>query len=69
MKIGWTIAEYSFTWREQGPVPPKEDYEKSVNLEVAYFSVISALMYLKIYIRSNILFSVNLFERYSYAPT
>lgn len=69
MKIGWTIAEYSFTWREQGPVPPKEDNEKLVSVEVTYLSVISTLMYFKNYIRSNISFSVNLFERYSYAPT
>ena len=49
--------------------PKEEDEEVLLGPEVPYSSAISALLYLAQCIRPVILFSVNLFARYSSAPT
>ena len=51
------------------PFRPCEKCEKLLGLEVSYLSAISALMYLANCARPNIVFSVNLFSRYSSAST
>ncbi|KAF3636732.1 hypothetical protein FXO38_11413 [Capsicum annuum] len=48
---------------------PQEKNEKLLGHEVPYLSAIGALMYLANTIRFDIVFSVNLLARYSYAPT
>ena len=47
----------------------KEYNEKLFDLEVSYPNVIGVLMHLENYIRSNILFFVNLLKRYGFLPT
>ena len=54
---------------KKDPFHFKEDNEKLLGLEVPYYSVISALMYLANYIRLDITFFVDLLVRYSSAPT
>ena len=51
------------------PFQPKEKNEELLGPEVPYVSAIGALMYLANYTRPDIAFSVNLFVRYSSAPT
>jgi hypothetical protein len=48
---------------------PREDDEEIFGPEIPYLSTIGALMYLANCTRLNIVFSVNLLARYSYAPT
>ena len=47
----------------------KEDNEKLLSLEVPYYSVIGALIYLTNYTWLDITFFVNLLAKYSFAPT
>ena len=54
---------------EKDPFCPKEDGETILGPEVPYLSTIDALMYLANCTRPYIAFSVNLLERYSFAPT
>ncbi|CAL2247904.1 unnamed protein product [Prunus armeniaca] len=51
------------------PFRPKEDDEMILSPEVPYLSAIGALLYLAQCTRPDIAFSVNLFARYSSAPT
>ena len=48
---------------------PKEENEALLGLEVPYLSAIGASLYLGQCTRTNIAFSVNLFARFSFAPT
>ena len=48
---------------------PFLDNEEMIDLEVSYPNVIGVLMHLENYIRSNILFFVNLLKRYGFLPT
>ena len=54
---------------KKDPFRPCENGEELLGPEVAYLSVICALLYLANYTRPNIAFSVNLLARYSSAPT
>ena len=47
----------------------KEDNEKLLSLQVPYYSVIGALIYLTNYTRLDIAFFINLLAKYSFVPT
>ena len=63
------IVVYSLEVKKKDLFHHKEDNEELLGLEVAYYSVISALMHLANYIRLYIAFFVNLLARDSFAPT
>ena len=56
-------------YAKKDPFHPKEENEALLGPEVPYLSEIGALLYLEQCIRPDIAFSVNLFARFSSAPT
>ena len=53
----------------KNPFRPKEENEELCGPKVSYLSAIDVLMYLANSTRSDIVFSINLLARYSFAPT
>jgi hypothetical protein len=54
---------------DKDPFRPRDDEEQILGTELPYLSVVGAIMYLANNTRSDIVFAVNLLERYNSAPT